>query len=85
MIQDSNSLVDFIGNAVVGSTGGDMIIFGILFILLISFVLLKAKVKAGNVVAIGVCITFTFSLLNPVFGFMFYGFWFFVVGFLGLY
>ena len=68
----SNSIVDFTGNAVVGATGGDMILLGLLFILLISFVLLKAKVKAGNVVAIGVCITFTFSLLNPAFGFMFY-------------
>jgi len=72
MIPDSNSVVDLIGGAVTQSTGGDMILLGLLFMVLISFVLLKAKVKAGSVVAIGVCITFTFSLLNPAFSFMFY-------------
>ena len=72
MIPDSNSVVDLIGGAVTQSTGGDSILLGILFIFVISFVLLKAKVKAGSVVAIRVCITFTFSLLNPAFSFMFY-------------
>jgi len=72
MIPDSNSAMELIGSSVVGSVGGDMILLGLLFIVLISFVLLKAKVKAGSIVAIGVCITFTFSLLNPAFGFVFY-------------
>jgi len=72
MLADSNSVVELIGSAVTGSVGGDTILLGILFIVLISFVLLKAQVKAGNVLAIGVCITFTFSLLNPAFSFVFY-------------
>jgi len=72
MLADSNSVVELIGSAVTGSVGGDTILLGILFIVLISFVLLTAKVKAGSVVAIGVCITFVFSLLNPAFSFVFY-------------
>jgi hypothetical protein len=67
LIPDSNSMVDIIGNVVTSSVGGDMILLGLLFILLIAFVFVKGKVKAGPSIAIGSAIAFSFMVLTSYF------------------
>ena len=67
MIPDSGSFVDLIGSMVVGAFGGDMILLGIIFLMVVGFVLLKANVKASSVLGIGASIIFCFALLTAEF------------------
>ena len=72
LVPDTNTLFGMTGNMVTSAFGGDTILFGVVFVFLIAFVLLKSDVKASGAVAIGVAIFFVLSIINPAFSFLFY-------------
>ena len=72
LVQDGSTFFGFFGNLINSAFGGDMIFLGLLMLFFIAYILLQNNVKGSGAVAIGVCIVFTISLLNPMFSFMFY-------------
>lgn len=67
MIVDSNSMVSTLGNIVNASVGGDMVFFGLIFLLLIAFVFVKGRIKAGPALGIGAFISFVLMVNTPLF------------------
>ena len=72
MFEDTNNIVNLFGNSLIGATGGDWILLGILFIIIIGFALLMGRARAGLVVMVGVASIFVFSIVAPAFAFMFW-------------
>ena len=68
MITDTNSSIGMATNILTGLTGGDIILMGIIFFVLIVAVLMMARVKASTSVMIGISIAFMFSIFAS--GFM---------------
>ena len=72
MFEDTNNIVNLFGNSLIGATGGDWILLGILFIIIIGFALLMGRARAGLVIMVGVASIFVFSIIEPAFAFMFW-------------
>jgi hypothetical protein len=72
MITDSNNLPGLIGNALVGSIGGDWLLLAILFILIIGIALIYARARASLVLTVGMISVFIFGLLVPELTFLFW-------------
>lgn len=72
MITDTNNVTDFITNALIGSTSGDVLLLGILVFGIIAIALVLGKSRASTSVMVGVMWVFLFGLLNPQFVFLFW-------------
>jgi hypothetical protein len=67
MITDTNSVIGFASNLLGGITGGDIILMGFLFFLIVTVGLIMAKVKASTAVMVGVSIAFMFAFYAGAF------------------
>lgn len=65
MIADSNSLTGFLYNSLVGSTGGDFLLLGLLVLLIVGMAFIVGRVKAGTALMVGVFLVFVFALFVP--------------------
>ena len=65
MITDTNSVGEFGFNALVGATGGDFLILGLVVILVIALACIVGRVKAGTALMIGLFTIFLFALFIP--------------------
>lgn len=72
MIADTNTLVGFVTNTFVGMTGGNWLLLGIIFFLLIGFALIWGRARASVVLMSGLGAVFVFSLLSEQFAFLFW-------------
>ena len=72
MITDSNSLVGFATESLVGMTGGNWVLIGIILFLLIGFALIWGRARASVVLMSGLGAVFIFSLLSEQFAFLFW-------------
>ena len=72
MITDTNSVINLLGNTLVGATSGDWTLLGILILLSLSLALIYAKVRTGTALLVGISWTFIFSVLTNDFTFMIY-------------
>lgn len=71
-IADANTTVGVASSFVNSMFGGDTVLLGIGFFLIIAAVLLIAKTRASGVVAVGIGIAYFLSLFNPAFQFIFW-------------
>ena len=78
MIADTNSVIDFGYNTLVGTVGGDWILLGILIFAVIGIALVLGRAKASTVVMVGVSMAFIFGLLIP--GAFMFIFWIAIIG-----
>jgi len=78
MITDTNSIVGFAYDTMIGSVGGDWILLGILVFAVIGIALIMGRAKASTVLMVGVSMAFVFGLLIPS-AFMFI-FWIAIIG-----
>lgn len=67
LLTDSNNIVTAVTNIVVDASGGDMILLGILFIIVIGLFLYANNARSGLVLVIGMSLIFLLSLANPIF------------------
>jgi len=72
MIADTNTLVGFAGNTMINMVGGDWILLGIIFFILIGFALIWGRARASVVLMSGLGCVFVFSLLSEQFAFLFW-------------
>jgi hypothetical protein len=73
MITDTNSIIGFFSNSMVGMFGdGAFILIGILFFLVIAYFAIVSKARTGTMVMIGASIAVMFSFIAPEFGFLFW-------------
>jgi len=72
MITDTNSLVGFVTESAIGMVGGNWVLLGIIFFLLIGFALIWGKARASVVLMSGLGCVFVFSLLSEQFAFLFW-------------
>jgi len=72
MIADSNNLVGFVTEGAVGMVGGNWVLLGIIFFLIIGFALIWGRARASVVLMSGLGCVFVFSLLSEQFAFLFW-------------
>lgn len=72
MITDSNTLVGFATNTVVGMVGGNWLLLGIIFFIIIAMALIWGRARASLVLMTGFGCVFVFSLLSESFTFLFW-------------
>jgi hypothetical protein len=65
MISDTNSVIGFAYNTIVGVMGGDFLLLGLAFLLVVSLVFIVGRVRAGSALMVGLFITFVFALFVP--------------------
>ena len=72
MISDTNTLVGFVAESAIGMVGGNWVLLGIIFFLLIGFALIWGRARASVVLMSGLGCVFVFSLLSEQFAFLFW-------------
>lgn len=72
MIADTNTLVGLTGGFFTDMVGGNFVLLGIIFFLLIGFALIWGRARASVVLMAGLGAVFVFGLLSEQFVFLFW-------------
>ncbi len=75
MIADSNSLLGFLTNGLIGMVGGNTLFLGIVVFLIVTILLILARAKASTSIMIGMSLAFVFSAVTDTAGSFMWLFW----------
>jgi len=67
LLADANTFVGGLNNAVIDATGGDFLLVGLGFLIVVILLLMLSGARSGLAVVVGMSIVFLLSLLNPLF------------------
>lgn len=67
LLADSNNLTTALTQSIVDVSGGDMLLLGLIFIIIIGLFLFMTNARSGLVIVIAMALIFMLSLVNPLF------------------
>jgi predicted membrane protein len=67
LLADSNNLITALTQGIVDVSGGDMMLLGLVFIIVIGLFLMMTNARSGLVIVIAMALIFMLSLVNPLF------------------
>lgn len=67
LLADSNNLTTALTQGIVDVSGGDMLLLGLVFIIIIGLFLMMTNARSGLVIVIAMALIFMLSLVNPLF------------------
>ncbi len=67
LLADSNNLTTALTQGIIDVSGGDMLLLGLIFIIIIGLFLFMTNARSGLVIVIAMALIFMLSLVNPLF------------------